>query len=113
MAVTPPAVSIMSLFGIQRSSLLLWLRAAHLATRAVPVTGGSVSAELLLLLPTGSRLPHKSQSKGLILLGFRFSIVPRLLLRRGEALQRGMARRTPRWFAAGPAVLSRVSDEDA
>jgi len=36
----------------------------------VPVTGGSVSAELLLLLPARSRLPHKSQFKWIFYLAF-------------------------------------------
>ena len=44
MAVISPSVPVMSLSGIYRSSSLLWLRRR---TCYVPVTGGSVSAELL------------------------------------------------------------------
>jgi hypothetical protein len=47
MAVTSPSVPIMSLFGIQRSSSLFWLRRRTSCSASVPVTGGSVSAELL------------------------------------------------------------------
>jgi hypothetical protein len=47
MAVISPSVPIMSLFGIYRSSSLLWLRRRTCCSASVPVTGGSVSAELL------------------------------------------------------------------
>jgi hypothetical protein len=47
MAVISPSVPIMSLFGIYRSSSLLWLRRRTCCGASVPVTGGSVSAELL------------------------------------------------------------------
>ena len=47
MAVISPSVPIMSLFGIQRSSSLFWLRRRTPCSASVPVTGGSVSAELL------------------------------------------------------------------
>ena len=47
MAVISPSVPIMSLFGIYRSSSLLWLRRRTCCGASVPVTGASVSAELL------------------------------------------------------------------
>jgi hypothetical protein len=47
MAVISPSVPIMSLFCIYRSSSLLWLRRRTCCSASVPVTGGSVSAELL------------------------------------------------------------------
>src|SRR6202046_3613859 len=47
MAVISPSVPIMSLFVIYRSSSLLWLRRRTCCSASVPVTGGSVSAELL------------------------------------------------------------------
>src|ERR1700758_3084061 len=47
MAVISPSVPIMSLFGIYRSSSLLWLRRRTCCSASVPVTGGWVSAELL------------------------------------------------------------------
>ena len=47
MAVISPSVPIMSLFVIYRSSSLLWLRRRTCCGASVPVTGGSVSAELL------------------------------------------------------------------
>jgi hypothetical protein len=46
MAVISPSVPIMSLFGIYRSSSLLWLWRPTCCSASVPVTGGSVSAEL-------------------------------------------------------------------
>lgn len=47
MAVISPSVPIMSLFVIYRSSSLLWLRRRACCSASVPVTGDSVSAELL------------------------------------------------------------------
>src|SRR3984885_10808843 len=47
MAVISPSVPIMSLFVIYRSSSLLLLRRRTCCNASVPVTGGSVSAELL------------------------------------------------------------------
>src|ERR1700721_3905920 len=47
MGVSSPSVRILSLFGIYRSSSLLWLRRRTSCSASVPVTGGSVSAELL------------------------------------------------------------------
>src|SRR5487761_475461 len=44
---TVPSVSMKSLFGIQQSSSLLWLPRRTCCSASVPVTGGSVSAELL------------------------------------------------------------------
>ncbi len=42
-----PSVPVMSLFGIYRSSSLLWLRRRTCCNASVPVTGGPISAELL------------------------------------------------------------------
>src|ERR1700733_1266665 len=47
MAAISPSVPIMSLSGIYRSSSLFWLRRRTCCSASVPVTGGSVSAELL------------------------------------------------------------------
>src|SRR5512146_1433306 len=47
MALISPSVPVMSLFGIYRSSSLLWLRRRTCCSASPPVTGGSVSAELL------------------------------------------------------------------
>jgi hypothetical protein len=47
MAVISPSVPVMSLFGIYRSSSLLWLRRRTWCSASVPVTGGPVSAGLL------------------------------------------------------------------
>src|ERR1700751_5752541 len=47
MAVISPSVPIMSLFGIYRSSSLLWLRRRTCCSASVLVTDGWVSAELL------------------------------------------------------------------
>src|ERR1700733_15148905 len=44
---TVPSVSMKSALGIYRSSSLFWLRRRTCCSASVPVTGGSLSAELL------------------------------------------------------------------